>query len=754
MERVTVDVAGRPLILETGRLAKQADAAVLVTYGGTVILVTCAVTAEPATHLDMVPLRVDFEEKMYAVGRIPGGFFKREGRPSEDAILTCRKIDRPIRPLLPPGLRNEVQVIATALSAENQSSVDVVSMIGGSAAVALSSVPFNGPFAAAQVGRIEGQYVLNPSFEDLQERSDVDVLVAATREGVVQLEMDGLSVPESVVIGAVEVAVEACRPIVAAIEELVAKAGKPKGDYPLWEPDAEVAQYVNEQAKQRVEQAILIVGKAERDAALNAIAGELVAALAEAHPNCEFDVRATMNKIAKAATRRSIVDGRVRVDGRQMDEIRPIEIEVGLLPRTHGSALFTRGETQALTVTTLGPTRDQKMVRTLQEEDYQRFMHQYNFPPFCVGEVRGLRAPGRREIGHGALAEKALERVLPPEEEFPYTIRLVSEILESNGSSSMAAVCGSTLALMDGGVPISAPVAGISVGVVYEDPSKFALLVDLQGNEDQLGSDMDFKVAGTRDGINAIHLDMKVQGLPSELLREALELARRGRLRILDQMAEVIPYPRSELSPYAPRIYSMTIDKEKIGLVIGPGGKMIRKIEADHSVEIDIQDDGTIYIAATNEEGATGARQFIESMTREIEVGEVINARVTKTTPFGAFAEVAPGKEGLIHISELAWEHVRDTEDVVNVGDMVEVKVLEPTEDGKLRLSRKALLPRPPRPTGGEGGGRPERPERVGGRPSGPRPPRRSGGPPRSQEERLPGNAHFREPRHRDGDEK
>jgi polyribonucleotide nucleotidyltransferase len=424
-----------------------------------------------------------------------------------------------------------------------------------------------------------------------------------------------------------------------------------------------------------------------------------------------------------------------------MDEIRPIQVEVSLLPRTHGSALFTRGETQALTIATLGPTRDQKMVRTLQEEDYQHFMHQYNFPPFCVGEVRGLRAPGRREIGHGALAEKALERVLPPEESFPYTIRLVSEILESNGSSSMAAVCGSTLALMDAGVPISAPVAGISVGAVYESPEKYALLVDLQGNEDQLGSDMDFKVAGTRDGINAIHLDMKVQGLPSNLLREALDLAKHGRLQILDKMAEVLPYPRSELSPYAPRIYSMSIDKEKIGLVIGPGGKMIRRIQEDYGVDIDIQDDGTVLIAAINEEGGAGARKFIENLTREIEPGEVFTARVVKTTPFGAFAEVAPGKEGLIHISELAWEHVRQTEDVVKVGDEVEVKVIEPGDDGKIRLSRKVLLPRPPRPAGGD-----ERP----GRDSDRRPPGRSGGgPPRDSDDRTPGKVYLREPRDR-----
>ena len=749
MEKVTVDVAGRPLTLETGRLARQANASVLVSYGETVALVTCTASTEPLTHLDMIPLRVDFEEKMYAVGRIPGGFFKREGRPSDEAVVTCRKIDRPIRPLLPSGLRNDVQVIATALSAENQDSMDIVSMIGGSAAVSLSDVPFSGPFAAAEVGHINGELVLNPSFEQFETESDLHVLVAATKNGVVQIEMSGLSVPEPIVAEAIQMGVEACQPICQAIEELMERAGKPKADYPLWEPNDEVRAYVYEQAEKTIVEAMGIASKTERDGTLNQVAGELEAALAETHPDCTFDVRATMNEIAKKATRRSILEDRVRVDGRAMDEIRPIEIAVGMLPRVHGSGLFTRGETQVLTVATLGATRDQKLVRTLQEEEYKRFMHQYNFPPFCVGETRALRSPGRREVGHGALAAKALKRVLPGEEEFPYTIRLVSEVLESNGSSSMASVCGSTLALMDAGVPISAPVAGISVGVVYDGPDRYALLMDLQGAEDQLGSDMDFKVAGTRDGINAIHLDMKVQGLPTEVLAEALELARTGRLEILDKMADVIPYPRAELSPHAPRIYSMVVDKEKIGLVIGPGGKTIRKMEEEYDVDVDIQDDGIIFIAASTEEGATGARQMIEELTRDIEPGQELDAKIVKTTAFGAFAEVAPGKEGLIHISELAWEDVRRTEDVVKVGDEVRVKVLEPREDGKIRLSMKALLPRPP------GGGRDRRGGGGGGGGRGssrPRPPRRE---PRSapQDTDAPGtpgsNAYLREPRKR-----
>ena len=713
MERLTIDVAGRPMTFETGRLARQASGSVLVTYGETVALVTCTVGAKPDPRTDFLPLRVDFEEKMYAVGRIPGGFFKREGRPSEEAILTCRKIDRPIRPLLPSGLRNDVQVIASPLSAENANSIDLVAMIGGSAAVALTGVPFQGPFAAVQVGHINGELVLNPSFEQLQQESDLDVLVAATRNGVIMVEMAGLSIPEALVMQAVEMGAEACRPICAAIEELAAKAGKPAMDCPLWAPNEEVHAYVYGQAQSAITEAMALAVKQDRDNRLNEIAAELEAGLAETHPDCTRDVRATMDEIAKKATRRLILEERIRVDGRAMDQVRPISIDVGGLPRAHGAGLFTRGETQCLTVATLGPKRDQRMVRTLQEEEYQRFMHQYNFPPFCVGEVRALRSPGRREIGHGHLAQKSLENVLPTEEEFPYTIRLVSEILESNGSSSMAAVCGSTLALMDAGVPITAPVAGVSVGVVFDSAERYALLVDLQGAEDQLGSDMDFKVSGTRDGVNAIHLDMKTPGLPANVLAEALQLARQARLGILDLITEAIPYPRAQLSPHAPRIFSMLIDKEKIGMVIGPGGKMIRRIEEDYGVDVDIQDDGTVFIAAVDEAGATGAREFINNLTRELEVGEELTVKVTKTAPFGAFGEIAPGKEGLIHISELAWEHVRETEDVVKVGDEVRVKVIEVNDDGKIRLSRKALMERPPRsesdgddrPRGGGGSG-------------------------------------------------
>ncbi len=712
VQKVSIDFAGRPLTLETGRMARQADAAVFVSYGDTMALVTVTIDRTVREGVDFLPLRVDFEEKMYAVGRIPGGFFKREGRPSEEAILTCRKIDRPIRPLLPSGLRNDVQVIATALSSENQNSMGLACMIGASAALALTPLRFAGPFAAAQVGRVHDGLVLNPSFEEL-EGGDLDLLLAATRDGVVMMEMTGLSVPEEVVAQSIEMATAGCQPVCDMIDQLVSRVGKPREELRLWEPREEIVTYVQQAAADRLADAVRTADKRARDEAFNAIRQELEEALLAKCPDAAPDIQATMDDITKGYTRRLILEESARTDGRARDELRPITAEVALLPRAHGSALFTRGQTQALTVTTLGATRDQKLVRTLQEEEYHRFMHQYNFPPFSVGEVRPLRAPGRREIGHGALAQKALDRVLPTEEEFPYTIRLVSEIIESNGSSSMAAVCGSTLALMDAGVPISAPVAGVSVGVVYESPERYALLTDIQGLEDQLGSDMDFKIAGTREGVNAIHLDMKTPGLPKQVLWEALQQACIARLHILDIMAEALPYPRAELSPYAPRIFMMEVDRDKIGLIIGPGGKTIRRIQEECDVDIDVEDDGRVFIAAQTEEGARKAREQIHELVRELAVGDILAGRVVRTTPFGAFVEVGPGKEGLIHISHLAWEHVNRTEDVVREGDEIQTKVIDIDEEGKIRLSLKELQPRPQtvgaaRGRGG-GGGAPRR---------------------------------------------
>ncbi len=691
IHKVSCDFAGRPLTIETGRLAKQTDASVLVTYGETIVLVTVVVSPEP-TNFDFLPLRVDFEEKMYAVGRIPGGFFKREGRPSTEAILTCRKTDRPIRPLLPAGLRHDVQVIATALSAENQNSVDLVTMTGASAAMHLSSLPFAGPFATAQIGREDDQFIINPSFEQL-EAGDLDLLVSITADGVLMVEMDGCQVPEEVVIEGIKLAEETAAPVLDIIEELREQAGQPKRDYPLWEPRAEIVDYVKQHLTDQLDEALQIADKMERQTRIRQIRKQAVEELAETYPEPQSDVQVAIDELTGEKIKKMVLEENRRIDGRGFQQIRPISCEVGLLPRTHGSGLFTRGETQVLTTTTLGPVHDQKLVRTLEEEEYKRFMHHYNFPPFCVGETRALRAPARREIGHGNIGQKALESMLPPEEEFPYTIRLVSEVLESNGSSSMASVCGSTLALMDAGVEITAPVAGIAVGLIYERDDNYALLTDIQGIEDHAGH-MDFKVAGTRTGINVLHLDMKVPGLPPTILAEGLEQARVARLQILDEMAKVLPYPRTELSRYAPRMYALQIPRDTIGLVIGPGGKQIRKLQDTYEVEIDIEDDGTVFIFGTDSEKAQQAYEHIRQMTREIEVGEVFTGTVVNTTAFGAFVEITPGREGLIHISHLAWEHVNRTEDVVKPGDKVKVKVIDIDDEGKIRLSRKELLPR------------------------------------------------------------
>ena len=692
VHQVSCDFAGRPLTIETGRLAKQADASVLVTYGETIILVTVTVSPEP-TDLDFLPLRVDFEEKMYAVGRIPGGFCKREGRPSEESIMTCRKTDRPIRPLLPSGLRNDVQVIATALSADAANSPDLVTMTGASAAMHLSDLPFAGPFAIAQVGHQDGEFLINPSFEQLQ-ACDLDLLVAATPDGIVMVEMEGHQSPEELVIEGIRLAEEASRPVLDIMEQLREQVGQPKRDYPLWEPRAEIAQYVTEQLADKLGEALQIPEKLARQDAIRAMRKEVVEALAESYEDPKPDVKVTIDKLTEEHIKQMAVAEKRRVDGRGFKDVRPVSCEVGLLPRAHGSGLFTRGETQVLTTTTLGPVHDQKLVRTLEEEEYKRFMHHYNFPPFSVGETRALRAPSRREIGHGGIGKKALENMLPPEDGFPYTIRLVSEVLESNGSSSMASVCGSTLALMDAGVQITAPVAGVALGLVYESDDNYALLTDIQGLEDHAGQ-MDFKVAGTRAGINALQLDMKVPGLSSAILTEALQQAKEARLQILDAMAEVLPYPRTDLSRYAPRMLTLHIPVSFIGAVIGPGGKNIRGLQTQYDVEIDIEDDGTVFVFGTDGEKAEQAYEYIRQMTREIEIGEVFTGKVISTTAFGAFVEIAPGREGLVHISHLAWEHVNRTEDVLKPGDEVKVKVIDIDDDGKIRLSRKELLPRP-----------------------------------------------------------
>lgn len=706
IHEISVEFAGRPIKFQVGKLAQLADASVVVTYGETMVLATCGVTPEPV-EADFLPLRVDFEEKMYAVGRIPGGFFKREGRPSDEAVIVSRKIDRPIRPLLPSGLRHEVQVIVTPLSAENENVVDVVAMIAGAAAVHLSSAPFDGPVAAARVAYLNGEFIVNPSYEQCCQ-AKLDIVVAVGPYGIVQIEMQGDQADEELIVQALKLGEEACIPVQTALEELRQVAGKPKREMFIWEPRSEIVTFVKENYAARICEIVLNADKLDRQTRLDALQKEIVSALAEQYEKPEADVQVAFELIIKDYLKYLAFQEQRRADGRGLHEIRPVSAEVGLLPRAHGSGLFTRGLTQVLTVTTLGAVSDQRLVRTLEEEEYKRFMHHYNFPPFSTGEVRPLRPAGRREIGHGMLVTKALERVLPPEDEFPYTIRLVSEVLQANASTSMAAVCGSTLALMDAGVPIKAPVAGISIGLIQSD-NDYRLIVDLEAIEDFMG-EMDLKVAGTREGVNAIQMDTKTKGISAELLAEGLQLAKEARLKVLDVMAEAIPYPRPELSRYAPRMMSLTINRDQIGLLIGPGGRNIRRLQDEYEVTIDIEDDGTVLIFGSDPQKVEQARQIIYDLTREIQIGEIFEGKVIGITDFGAFVEILPGRDGLVHISHLSWDRVGKTEDVVRVGDTLRVKVIDVDAEGRIRLSHKELLPKP-----SEGTRRESRPDGRGG---------------------------------------
>lgn len=690
-KEVVMQLAGRTLKLEAGRLAQQADASVLATYGETVVLATACVEDEPS-DLPFMPLRVDFEEKMYSVGRIPGGFFKREGKPSEDATVTCRKIDRPIRPLLDSGLRNEMQVLILPLSVEVDSAVDVAAMIAASAAMHLSSIPFDGPFGAVRIGYIDGELEINPEYEEVEE-CDMDLLVAATADGVVQIEMEGMDAEDDIVYEGIQMAYEACQPIVEAINELREKAGKPKRDFPVWRPREEVVDFVKNTMTDRIHDALGQPDKEAVNNALDALKDEAVQTLAEQGiEEAKADIGEVFEDVIKERLQDLAFDEGARIDGRALDEIRPVSCEVGLLPRAHGSAVFNRGETQVMSVATLGAYKDQKLVRTLEEEEYSRFMHHYNFPPFSTGEVRPMRSPGRREIGHGNIGRKALERLLPTEEEFPYTVRVVSEVLAANASTSMGAVCASSLALMDAGVPIDKAVGGVAIGLIKRGDD-YHLLSDMQGLEDFMGY-MDFKIAGTREGINAIQLDTKTTGLPLEILREGLDRGRRGRDYILDVMDQALAGPRETLSPYAPRMVAVQIPVKKIGLVIGPGGKTIRKMQEDYDVTIDVDDEGIALVFGEDPEGVEAAVEQIEDMTREIEPGEVFTGKVVNTTDFGAFVEVTPGRDGLVHISDLDWDHVNKTTDVVQVGDEITVKCTAVDDEGKIRLSRKAVLDR------------------------------------------------------------
>lgn len=690
-KKVQMDLAGRTLTLETGRLAKQANAAVMARYGDTAVLCTVTASKEPK-DLDFFPLTVNYEERLYSVGKIPGGFIKREGRPSEKAILAGRLTDRPIRPLFPEGFRNDVQIVAMVMSVDQDCSPEIAAMIGTSAALSISDVPFNGPVGGVIVGRVDGQFVINPTLEQA-EKSDIHLVVAGTKDAIMMVEAGADEVPEEVMLEAIMFGHDEIRKIVALQEQLVAEAGKPKMDVVLHSVNPEVNRTVREFAQARLVEAIQIPEKHARQDAIDAINAETVEHFSQVYaetPELLDDVKETLYDIVKEEVRRLITHDKVRPDGRALDEIRPIECDINLLPRTHGSGLFTRGQTQALSVCTLGALGDVQILDGIDLEESKRFMHHYNFPPFSVGEARPLRAPGRREIGHGALGERALEPIIPSETDFPYTIRLVSEVLESNGSTSQASICASTLALMDAGVPIKAPVAGVAMGLI-KDGEHFSILTDIQGMEDHLG-DMDFKVAGTSNGVTALQMDIKIDGIDREILTQALEQAKKGRMFILSKMLERISTPKSSLSPYAPKILTMQINPDKIRDVIGAGGKVINKIIEETGVKIDIEQDGRVFIASADEYANEKARQIIEGIVREVVVGEIYLGTVKRIEKFGAFVEVLPGKEGLVHISQMSTERVGKVEDVVKIGDQITVKVTEIDSQGRINLSRKAVL--------------------------------------------------------------
>ena len=682
------DLDGKTVSVETGTLAKQADGSVCVRVGDTITLVT-ATMAAPREGMDFFPLLVDYEEKMYAAGKIPGvRYIRREGRPSENAILTARRIDRTIRPLFPEGFRNDIQLVATVLSADPDNAADMPAMIGASAALSISPIPFQGPVGAVRVGRLEGKMVVNPTYAE-RDQSDLDLTVAVSPSGVVMLEGMADELPEEVLVEAVRFALPFAESLMEMQRGLVAEAGKPKIEFtPLTVGDDVRAAITGFAAI--IGEAIQNPDKKARENATAEVLEKLAADLAEQFPERMPEIRLAMEEQTYQELRRLILDEGRRPDGRAPDEIRPVWCEVSLLPRAHGSGLFTRGQTQVMSVVTLGGVGDEQLIDDLGVVESKRFMHHYNFPPYSVGEVRPLRGPSRRDIGHGSLVEKSLLPLLPEEEKFPYTIRVVSEVLESNGSSSMASVCGSSLALMDAGVPIRGPAAGISIGMV-SDEHRHQLLTDIQGVEDFSG-DMDFKVAGTGQGVTGIQMDVKLKGLTIDIVAEAFDQARRARLSLLDTMSKCIAEPRPELAPHAPRVFTLQIDPEKIGDIIGPGGKVIKKMEADFGVEIDIEQDGRVFIAAPDQASGERALKVIEDITRDLKVGEIYTGRVVRIVPFGAFIELLPGRDGLLHISQIARERIERVEDVLRMGEEVQVKVIEIDPQGKVRLSRKDLL--------------------------------------------------------------
>ena len=680
---------GRQLTVEIGQLAKQANGAVLVRYGDTVVL-TAAVGTKQAKDTDFFPLTVNYEEKMYAAGKIPGGFIKREGRPSEKAILTSRLIDRPIRPLFPKGFYNDVQVVCTAMSIDPDCTPESVAMIGSSIALTISDIPWDGPTASVVIGYIDGNYVVNPTQEQ-RAVSELHLVVSGTKDAIMMVEAGANEVKESVMLEAILFAHEQIKQIVSFIEDIQREVGKEKRDYDLYEVPAEIVDAVNDFAAQKMYDAVHVSGREERTAAMAQVETDTMEALSEKFEGAEKDIANALYALKKKKVRNLIIDDEIRPDDRKRTEVRPIWCDTSVLPRVHGSGLFKRGETQVLSAATLGGIGDAQVIDGIGVETEKRYMHHYNFPPYSVGEARPIRSPGRREIGHGALAERALLPVLPSKEDFPYTIRVVSDVLSSNGSTSQASVCGSCMALMDAGVPIKAPVAGIAMGLierVEEDgSSKMAILSDIQGLEDFLG-DMDFKVAGTKEGITAIQMDIKVHGLSKEVLSQALEQAREGRLHIMGEMLNEIDAPRAELSKYAPRIITMKIDPEQVRVVIGPGGKTINKITQETGAKLDLEDDGTVFITAPDMESAYACQQAVELLTKDVEVGEVYEGEVKRIMAFGAFIEVLPGKEGLLHISKMADYRVDKVEDVMNLGDKVKVKVKEIDDQGRINLIR------------------------------------------------------------------
>ena len=705
-----MEIGGRKFTAETGKFAKQASGSVLCRYSDTVVLVTATTTKQPREGIDFFPLTVDYEERMYAAGKIPGGFIKREGRPSEAAILAGRMIDRPIRPLFPEGFRNDVQVVATVLSVEPGVEPSLVAMNGASIALSISPVPFQGPIGGVKVGRIDGKFIINPGIEELK-ASDMSVVVAGTRDAILMVEAGANEVSEADMLEAILFGHEQIVKIIEFQDGIIAAVGAPKVEFKNFEPAQGKVEEVRAFGEPMLVKAVKNPDKLSRDAGIEAAKDAITEHFTEAWgEECNSaELAYIVDFLEKEVVRMMITKEHMRPDGRALDEIRPLYCEVGLLPRVHGSGLFQRGQTQVLTSCTLGSASEEQVLDGLGSEESKNYMHQYNFPPYSVGEVKPMRGPGRREIGHGALAERALVPVIPPQDVFPYTIRMVSEAIESNGSTSQASICGSTLALMDAGVPIKKPVAGVAMGLVkYGD--NFAILTDIQGIEDHLG-DMDFKVAGTVDGITAIQMDIKIKGLSKDILEKALAQAKKGRMFILGTMLQCIDKPRTEMSPYAPRIISFTIDVDKIREVIGPGGKMIRKIVEMTGAQIDIEDDGRVFVSSVGQEGGIKAEKYIKALVSDPEVGTVYTGKVTRLMTFGAFVEILPGKEGLVHISQLAAERVNKVEDVVKVGDEISVKLMEIDSQGRLNLSRKELLPKAERPAFDRPAPRPDAPK-------------------------------------------